>query len=109
MGWLEGRAGLRRLQRVLEIVGGQALILSGLSMLNAYFFLFPAGALAGFTGQPLYLIETTRLSWSLSSGRGRRCTFCLDARRMPGGRVVIVIHPNDDSEKTGEVAGMLCL
>ena len=34
MDWLEGRAGLRRLQRVLEIVGGQALILSGLSMLS---------------------------------------------------------------------------
>lgn len=46
MDWLEGRAGLRRLQRVLEIVGGQALILSGLSMLNAYFFLFPGWRLS---------------------------------------------------------------
>ena len=55
MDWLQGRAGLRRLQGVLEIAGGQALILSGLSMLNAYFFLFPGWRLlAGFTGQPLY-------------------------------------------------------
>ena len=41
MGWLEGRAELRRSQRVLEIAGGLVLILSGLYMLNAYFFLVP--------------------------------------------------------------------
>jgi cytochrome c-type biogenesis protein len=41
MGWLEGRAGLRRSQRVLEIAGGLVLILSGLYMLNAYFFFVP--------------------------------------------------------------------
>jgi cytochrome c-type biogenesis protein len=42
MRWLEGRAGLRRSQRVLEIAGGLVLILVGLYMLNAYFFLVPA-------------------------------------------------------------------
>ena len=41
MGWLEGRAGLRRSQRMLEIAGGLVLILSGLYMLNAYLFLVP--------------------------------------------------------------------
>jgi len=41
MGWLEGRAGLRRSQRALEIAGGLVLILSGLYMLNAYFFFVP--------------------------------------------------------------------
>ena len=41
MGWLEGRAGLWRSQRALEIGGGLVLILSGLYMLNAYFFLVP--------------------------------------------------------------------
>jgi len=41
MGWLEGHAGLRRSQRVLEIAGGLVLILSGLYMLNAYFFFIP--------------------------------------------------------------------
>ena len=41
MGWLEGRAGLRRSRQVLEIAGGLVLILSGLYMLNAYFFLVP--------------------------------------------------------------------
>jgi cytochrome c-type biogenesis protein len=41
MGWLEGRAGLWRSQRALEIAGGLVLILSGLYMLNAYFFLVP--------------------------------------------------------------------
>ncbi len=41
MGWLESRAGLRRSQRVLEIAGGLVLILSGLYMLNAYFFFVP--------------------------------------------------------------------
>jgi cytochrome c-type biogenesis protein len=42
IGWVEGRAGLRRLQRVLEIAGGLVLIVSGLYMLNAYFFIVPA-------------------------------------------------------------------
>jgi cytochrome c-type biogenesis protein len=41
MGWLESRAGLRRSQRVVEIVGGLVLILVGLYMLNAYFFFVP--------------------------------------------------------------------
>jgi cytochrome c-type biogenesis protein len=41
MGWLEGRARLRRSQQLLEIAGGLALILSGLYMLNAYFFFVP--------------------------------------------------------------------
>jgi cytochrome c-type biogenesis protein len=41
MGWLEGRAGLRRSQRMLEIAGGLVLIFSGLYMLNVYFLLFP--------------------------------------------------------------------
>ena len=41
MGWLEGHADLRRSQRVLEIAGGVVLILSGLYMLNAYFFFVP--------------------------------------------------------------------
>ncbi len=33
---------LSRSQRVFEVIGGIALILSGLYMLNAYFFLIPA-------------------------------------------------------------------
>jgi cytochrome c-type biogenesis protein len=41
MGWLEGRAGLRRSRRVVEVVGGGVLILVGLYMLNAYFFFVP--------------------------------------------------------------------
>ena len=41
MGWLEGRANWRRSRRVLEIAGGLVLILSGLYMLNVYFFLVP--------------------------------------------------------------------
>ena len=41
IGWLEGQAGLRRSQRALEIAGGLVLILSGLYMLNAYFFFVP--------------------------------------------------------------------
>jgi len=41
MDWLEGHADLRRSQRVLEIAGGVVLILSGLYMLNAYFFFVP--------------------------------------------------------------------
>ena len=41
MGWLERRAGLRRSRRALEIAGGAVLILSGLYLLNAYFFFVP--------------------------------------------------------------------
>ena len=41
MGWLEGRAALWRSQRALELAGGLVLILSGLYMINAYFFLIP--------------------------------------------------------------------
>ena len=41
MGWLEGRAGLWRSQRALEVAGGLVLVLSGLYMLNAYFFFVP--------------------------------------------------------------------
>jgi len=41
MGWLEGGAAFKRSRRMLEIAGGLVLILSGLYMLNAYFFLFP--------------------------------------------------------------------
>ena len=41
MGWLEDRTGFWRSQRVMEIAGGLVLILSGLYMLNAYFFLVP--------------------------------------------------------------------
>lgn len=41
MGWLDGRAGLERSRQVLEIAGGLVLILSGVYMLNAYFFLVP--------------------------------------------------------------------
>ena len=44
MGWLEGRAGLRRSQRALEIAGGLVLIFSGLYMINAYFFVIPGPA-----------------------------------------------------------------
>ena len=42
MGWLEGRRGLRRSQQALQIAGGPVLILSGLYLLNAYFFFVPA-------------------------------------------------------------------
>ena len=41
MGWLETRTGLSRSQRALEIGGGLVLILSGLYLLNAYFFVMP--------------------------------------------------------------------
>lgn len=41
IGWLEGLKGLSRSQRVFDIVGGIVLILSGLYMLNAYFFVIP--------------------------------------------------------------------
>jgi cytochrome c-type biogenesis protein len=38
MGWLEGRAGLVRSQRVLTIAGRVVLVLSGLYLLDAWFF-----------------------------------------------------------------------
>ncbi|HEV8553199.1 MAG TPA: cytochrome c biogenesis protein CcdA [Casimicrobiaceae bacterium] len=41
MGWLENLKGLRHSQRAFEIAGGVVLILSGLYMLNAYFFWIP--------------------------------------------------------------------
>ena len=41
MGWLESLEGLKHSQRAFEIAGGLVLILSGLYMLNAYFFLIP--------------------------------------------------------------------
>jgi cytochrome c-type biogenesis protein len=41
MGWLEHREGLRSSQRALELAGGVVLVLSGLYMLNAYFFWIP--------------------------------------------------------------------
>lgn len=41
MGWLESLKGLRRSQRAFEITGGVVLILAGLYMLNAYFFVIP--------------------------------------------------------------------
>lgn len=41
VGWLESLSGLRRYRKVFEMVGGVLLILSGLYMLNAYFFFVP--------------------------------------------------------------------
>jgi cytochrome c-type biogenesis protein len=41
VGWLEGLGGLRRSQKAFEIAGGVVLILSGLYMLNAYYFWIP--------------------------------------------------------------------
>ena len=41
IGWLEGLRGLSRSQRAFDIAGGVVLILSGLYMLNAYFFVIP--------------------------------------------------------------------
>ncbi len=41
IGWLESLKSLSRSQRVFEIAGGVALILTGLYMLNAYFFVIP--------------------------------------------------------------------
>ncbi len=41
MGWLESLKGLKHSQRAFEIAGGVLLILSGLYMLNAYFFVIP--------------------------------------------------------------------
>ena len=42
IGWLESLKTLSRSQKIFEVAGGIALILSGLYMLNAYFFLIPA-------------------------------------------------------------------
>ena len=41
MGWLEQLRPLARYQRGFEVVGGVALVLTGLYMLNAYFFFVP--------------------------------------------------------------------
>ncbi len=41
MGWLENMRGLDRYRRLFEAFGGMLLILSGLYMLNAYFFWIP--------------------------------------------------------------------
>ena len=42
MGWLETVKPLGRYQRAFDIVGGVLLVLTGLYMLNAYFFVVPA-------------------------------------------------------------------
>jgi cytochrome c-type biogenesis protein len=41
VGWLESLSGLQRYQRVFEIAGAVTLVLAGLYMLNAYFFIIP--------------------------------------------------------------------
>jgi cytochrome c-type biogenesis protein len=41
VGWLESLKGLSRYQRWFEATGGLILILTGLYLLNAYFFVFP--------------------------------------------------------------------
>ena len=41
VGWLEGLKPLRHAQKIFEIIGALLLILSGLYMLNAYFFFIP--------------------------------------------------------------------
>lgn len=42
MGWLESLSGLGKFQKALERIGGILLILSGLYLLNAYYFVIPA-------------------------------------------------------------------
>lgn len=42
IGWLESLRVVGQYQKTLEVVGGLVLILAGLYMLNAYFFLIPA-------------------------------------------------------------------
>ena len=42
IGWLESLKSLQHSQRIFEIIGALLLILSGLYMLNAYFFVIPA-------------------------------------------------------------------
>jgi cytochrome c-type biogenesis protein len=41
MGWVDARASLQRSRRVLQIAGGLVLILTGLYLLNAHFFIIP--------------------------------------------------------------------
>lgn len=41
VGWLEGLSRLKKYHKIFEIAGGVLLILSGLYMLNAYFFFIP--------------------------------------------------------------------
>lgn len=41
VGWLESLRGLRRSQKAFEVAGGVVLILTGLYMLNAYYFWIP--------------------------------------------------------------------
>lgn len=41
VGWLENLQGLRRSQKAFEVAGGVVLILTGLYMLNAYYFWIP--------------------------------------------------------------------
>jgi cytochrome c-type biogenesis protein len=41
VGWLEGLKSLQHAQKIFEIIGALLLILSGLYMLNAYFFFIP--------------------------------------------------------------------
>ena len=41
VGWLEGLKPLRHSQKIFEIIGAALLILSGLYMLNAYFYFIP--------------------------------------------------------------------
>lgn len=42
VGWLENLSGLKKYQKLFEVAGGVLLILSGLYLLNAYFFFVPA-------------------------------------------------------------------
>lgn len=42
VGWLESLSGLQRYRKVFEIAGAVTLMLAGLYMLNAYFFVIPA-------------------------------------------------------------------
>nr|WP_311529524.1 cytochrome c biogenesis protein CcdA [uncultured Ralstonia sp.] len=42
MGWLESLSALKRYQKVFEIAGAVVLVLTGLYMLNAYFFVIPS-------------------------------------------------------------------
>jgi len=41
VGWLENLSGLSRFHKVFEVIGGILLILSGLYLLNSYFFIVP--------------------------------------------------------------------
>jgi len=41
VGWLEGLSALQRYQKAFEIAGAVVLVLAGLYMLNAYFFVIP--------------------------------------------------------------------